>query len=246
MTNEERENILDQHKTVYDGYLTSYVQPEKNQPLYVQDMANDKQGLTVSNKGVVTGYKNMNINEMRYDGKSTGLFSSEEPKEQGHISGGSIYEPEESFESEDKDDEYYVSLGEQLDMIGDGDNDLEHGVFGHNDESDMVLVSPEVNFEVEDDYSDDEYDYSDDEYLRRKSGEGRDFDDEDEFMDYDGDDASTWPGANYGDEDEDELVFNLGDGIFDDEDDIDDEEVEGLFDNLRESLDMFKRFTKYN
>jgi hypothetical protein len=29
-------------------------------------------------------------------------------------------------------------------------------------------------------------------------------DDEDEFMDYDGDDASTWPGANYGDEDEDE------------------------------------------
>ena len=30
MTNEERENILDQHKTVYDGYVTSYVQPEKN------------------------------------------------------------------------------------------------------------------------------------------------------------------------------------------------------------------------
>ena len=29
-------------------------------------------------------------------------------------------------------------------------------------------------------------------------------DKEDEFMDYDGDDASTWPGANYGD-DEDEI-----------------------------------------
>jgi len=229
MTNEERDNILDQHKTIYDGYVTSYAQQPKEQPLYTQDFANDKQGLTVSNKGVVTGYKNMNINEMRYDGKSTGLFSSEEPKEQGHISGGSIYEPEESFESEDKDDEYYVSLGEQLDMIGDGDEDLEHGVFGHNDESDMVLVSPEVNFEVEDDYSDDEY-------LRRKSGEGRDFDDED--------DASTWPGANYGDDDK--LDFNLDDRMFDDEDDINDEEVEGLFDDLRESLDMFKRFTKYN
>ena len=46
--------------------------------------------------------------------------------------------------------------------------------------------------------------------------------------------------------DNDELVFNLGDRIFGDEDDIDDEEVEGLFDDLRESLDMFKRFTKYN
>ena len=216
MTNEERDNILDQHKTIYDGYVTSYAQQPKEQPLYTQDFANDKQGLTVSNKGVVTSYKNMNINEMRYDGKSTGLFSEEEPKE-GYISPGSAYEPEESFESEDKDDEYYVSLGEQLDMIGDGEDDLEHGVFGHEDESDMVLVSPEVNF-----------------------------DDEDEFMDYDGDDASTWPGANYGDEDEDELVFNLGDNIFDDEDNIDDEEVEGLFDDLRESLDMFKRFTKYN
>ena len=46
--------------------------------------------------------------------------------------------------------------------------------------------------------------------------------------------------------DNDELDFNLDDRIFDDEDDIDDEEVEGLFDDLRESLDMFKRFTKYN
>ena len=221
MTNEEKDNILDQHKTIYDGYVTSYAQQPKEQPLYTQDFANDKEGITVSNKGVVTAYKNMGINEMRVDNKSTGLFADEEnafkePME-GYVSPGSQFEPEESFESEDKDDEYYVSLGEQLDMIGDGDDDLEHGVFGHDDESDMVLVSPEV-----------------------------DFDDEDEFMDYDGDDASTWTGANYGDEDDDELVFNLGDGIFNDEDDIDDEEVEGLFDDLRESLDMFKRFTKYN
>jgi hypothetical protein len=208
MTNEERENILDQHKTVYDGYLTSYVQPEKNQPLYVQDMANDKQGITVSNKGVVTGYKNMNINEMRYDGKSTGLFSEEEPKEQGHISGGSIYEPEESFESE-MDEEYYVSLGEQMDMIGDGDDDLEHGVFGHEDDSDMVLISPEVDFD--DDFGFATHDGS-----------------------FDGDDSES---------DGDDLVFDADSAIFDD---VDEDEVEGLFDDLRESLDMFKRFTKYN
>jgi hypothetical protein len=200
MTNEERDNILDQHKTIYDGYVTSYAQQPKEQPLYTQDFANDKQGLTVNNKGVVTTYKNMGINEMRFDNKSTGLFVDEEngfkeTMEQGHISGGSIYEPEESFESEDKDDEYYVSLGEQLDMIGDGEDDLEHGVFGHEDEEDMILISPEIDFD---------------------------------------------------DEDDDELVFDLDDKIFDDEDDIDDEEVDGLFDNLRESLDMFKRFTKYN
>ena len=198
MTNEEKSNILDQHKSLYDGYVTSYGQQPKEQPLYTQDFANDKEGLTVSNKGVVTSYKNMNINEMRYDHKSTGLFADEEngfkeTMEQGHISGGSIYEPEESFESEDKDDEYYVSLGEQLDMIGDGDDDLEHGVFGDEDESDMVLISPEIDF----------------------------------------DDESNG----------DDLVFDADSAIFDD---IDVEDVDGLFDDLKESLDMFKRFTKYN
>ena len=192
MTNEEKDNILDQHKTIYDGYVTSYAQQPKEQPLYTQDFANDKQGLTVSNKGVVTAYKNMNINEMRYDGKSTGLFSEEEPKE-GSIQPSSVYTPEESFESEDKDDEYYVSLGEHLDMIGDGDDDLEHGVFGDEDEEDMILISPEI-----------------------------DFDDE---------------------SDDDDLVFDADSAIFDD---VDEDEVEGLFDDLAESLDMFKRFTKYN
>jgi hypothetical protein len=197
MTNEEKSNILDQHKTIYDGYVTSYAQQPKEQPLYTQDFANDKEGLTVSNKGVVTAYKNMNINEMRYDHKSTGLFADEEngfkeTMEQGHISGGSIYEPEESFESEDKDDEYYVSLGEHLDMIGDGDDDLEHGVFGDEDEEDMILISPEINFD---------------------------------------------------DESDNDLVFDADSAIFDD---VDEDEVEGLFDDLAESLDMFKRFTKYN
>ena len=200
MTNEERDNILDQHKEIYDGYVTSYAQQPKEQPLYTQDLANDKQGLTVNNKGEVTAYKNMNINEMRFDNKSTGLFADEEngfkeQMEQGHISGGSIYEPEESFESEEKDDDFYVSLGEQLDMIGDGEDDLEHGVFGDNDEDDLP-------FDI-------------------------------------GDDSELF-------NDDEEEEFNFDDTMFDDDEEIDDEEVEGLFDDLKESLDMFKRFTKYN
>ena len=205
MTNEEKDNILDQHKTIYDGYVTSYAQQPKEQPLYTQDFANDKEGITVSNKGVVTAYKNMGINEMRFDNKSTGLFADEEnafkePME-GYVSPGSQFEPEESFESEDKDDEYYVSLGEQLDMIGDGEDDLEHGTF-EDDDSDMVLVSPEA--------------YDDEDYYRSPS--------DDEL-------------------DDDDFVFDDDSEIFND---VDDDEVEGLFDDLRESLDMFKRFTKYN
>ena len=63
MTQAEKNNILDQHKTVYDGYVTEYGQGSNTQPLYVQDFANDKQGITVSNKGVVKPYTNMGINE---------------------------------------------------------------------------------------------------------------------------------------------------------------------------------------
>jgi hypothetical protein len=60
--NEERNNILDQHKSVYDGYVTNYAKPSE-QPLYVQDLANDKDGITVSNKGEVKKYTNLRINE---------------------------------------------------------------------------------------------------------------------------------------------------------------------------------------
>jgi hypothetical protein len=88
ITEEERINILDKHKHVYDGYVTNYG-TNKEQPLYVQDFANDKEGLTVNNKGEVKKYTNMGINE---------------------------------------------SMDLPLDMIGDGDEDLEHGTMGNEDE----------------------------------------------------------------------------------------------------------------
>jgi hypothetical protein len=66
-TKEERENILDQHKKVYDGYVTRYNQESNMTPLYVQDFANDKEGITVNNKGEVTSYKNIGINESPLD-----------------------------------------------------------------------------------------------------------------------------------------------------------------------------------
>lgn len=174
MTNEERNNILDQHKEVYDGYLTSYAKQPNEQPLYVQDFANDKEGLTVNNKGEVTAYKNMGINEMKHDGKSTGLFSNEEEEYNEvveYISPGSRFVPDESFEEVD----------EQLDMIGDGDDDLTNGTV--------------------------------------------DFDNEDDDFELNLDD-----------------LMDLGD----EENEIEEEEKEDILDKINESLDMFKRFKKYN
>lgn len=57
ITKEERDNILDKHKSIYDGYAIKNVVANE-QPLYVQDFANDKEGITVNSKGEVTGYNN--------------------------------------------------------------------------------------------------------------------------------------------------------------------------------------------
>ncbi len=105
MTNEEKENILDKHKSLYDGFVTQYAKPEQ-QPLYIQDYANDKGGLTVNNKGNVLTYKNVGINE--------------------DIMSGAKFEPEVNIETEEVD--------EQLDMIGDGEDDFEHGTFSYDEE----------------------------------------------------------------------------------------------------------------
>jgi hypothetical protein len=112
MTNEERTNILDQHKEIYDGYVTQYAKTNE-QPLYVQDLANDKNGITVNNRGEVGTYRNTGINEMKHDGKDTGLFSDESTE-------NSIDEME-------------------LDTIGDGPDDLKNGTVDFEDNEDDIF-----------------------------------------------------------------------------------------------------------
>lgn len=63
MSQAEKNDILDKHKTLYDGYVTEYGKGSNMQPLYTQDFANDKNGITVSNKGEVKYYTNTKINE---------------------------------------------------------------------------------------------------------------------------------------------------------------------------------------
>jgi hypothetical protein len=62
ISNEERDSIKNQHTKLYDGYVTLQ-KTSSSQPLTIEDLAKDKGGITLSNKGNVSTYKNFGINE---------------------------------------------------------------------------------------------------------------------------------------------------------------------------------------
>ena len=62
MSDDERQQIKQQHSKVYDGYAIGNV-PSNMTPLTVYDAAQDKVGITVTNQGEVKQYTNHNVNE---------------------------------------------------------------------------------------------------------------------------------------------------------------------------------------
>lgn len=197
MTNEERTNILDQHKTIYDGYVTEYAQGENKQPLYVQDFANDKGGITVNNKGEVKPYTNMGINE---------------------------------------------SIDGRLDMIGDGDDDLRNGTVDFssidNDEDDSYISLGITNNDDEDDHRDLSM------YNPYDGDKNFDFDDEESFdIELDEVDDTILDLKPEWSDEEEGIVNDIYNDNFDE---VDEEEKDGFLNKLNESLDMFRRFKKYN
>lgn len=185
----ERENILDQHKSLYDGYVTRYNTESNMTPLYVQDLANDKGGLTVSNKGNVTTYKNFGINE-------------------------------------DID---------RTDRIGDGPDDLKHGT---------VDLDSETNPEHE--IMHDQYGGPEDDYISLGITDSGNDDEAALITILDVDDEEHQPGNYEFDIDE---VGDFMSGAMNEEKDfenVDEDQISDVMSSINESLDMFKRFKKYN
>ena len=270
MTNEEKNNILNQHKTIYDGYVTEYGQQTNKQPLYVQDYANDKVGLVVSNKGVVKPYTNMGINESHSGLDMIGGDQHDQSEyKYRHLKNGTVDLDDYGFNSDNE--EYPSPNEEEFDYIS----------LGNTNDDDY------------DDYADEDYDDKFDkesqEIKRIERELGNINDDDDDSVD-DFKNRSMY-NPYYGDEEEDELEegfddfkimdlrggvdyskkefpksnkykvnmsdINRGDTIdtFDDGNfnnlDFDFEEVDEdvlpeFMEKLHESIDMFRRFKKYN
>lgn len=123
MTKEERSNILDQHKSLYNGYVTRYNQESNQYPLYVQDLANDKNGITVTNKGNVKTYTNMNINEALLDTIGDGPMDLKN----GTVNLGSEY-THDTYPSPNEEEFDYESFGKYEDDMEENYNQYEYDI----------------------------------------------------------------------------------------------------------------------
>jgi hypothetical protein len=220
ITREEKENILNQHKTIYDGYVTQYGQ-NNEQPLYVQDFANDKNGITVSNKGNVKTYTNMNINESH-----SGLDMIGDG-EDDLINGTLNFNDETHWEDEDIE---FISLGL--------DNECKHC---DGDNLDVVIDIDDIELgEGFDDFSMKKRydDYSRENFRKFPKVFRAGMEDPEGTM-------------LMGNEDEDFDNFVTSDDDFDpiyeDEfsNEVDEDILPELTQKLNESLDMFRRFKNY-
>jgi hypothetical protein len=63
ISEEEKNSIKDKHRKPYDGYVTRGFNTPKEQIINIEDLAQDKNGVTVNNEGEVTEYRNTNINQ---------------------------------------------------------------------------------------------------------------------------------------------------------------------------------------
>ena len=177
MDKQEKDNILDQHKHIYDGYVTKYNQQSNQTPLYVQDLANDKMGLTVNNKGVVKTYSNMNINETH-----TGLdMIGGDPQSQSnmkyrHLKNGTVdfdnfsdtnlvdnESMNNDYPSPNENEQEYVSYGNFKDEMSQNLDQYEYDIDELEDYSTDGLYSDDdetEDDETEDDETEDDEDYN--------------------------------------------------------------------------------------
>jgi len=152
VTKEEKENILDKHKTLYNGYAVRYGQPASEQPLYTQDFANDKEGVTINSKGEVSTYSNkIYMKESKNVCNKCGLYEevcecgSEQVKGIGnkfdYTEQGAGDEYLRVGEGEEEDDEYSMIDDEDAGFVSKSDLNLGE----EDDEEEEYKIIEKVN-----------------------------------------------------------------------------------------------------
>ena len=205
----EKSDILDQHRSVYNGYQTMQPKVSNTQPLYVYDPAGDKDGLVVNNKGEVKKYTNFGINEQV------------EEKSMCEQCGGQMTEGECM---ECGSTEMYEETGHLDDIYKERDLNLSHGDFdyvegGGNDYG--TFEGMHKNLYKEDDVIDDtgfEDEESETDVLDEQGGNADDMDTDSVEPAYDFDSngpLDVYPVNEY--DDEEEVKYERMESAFSDE-----------------------------
>jgi hypothetical protein len=255
----EKSDILDQHRSVYNGYQTMQPKVSNTQPLYVYDPAGDKDGLVVNNKGEVKKYTNFGINEQveeksmceqcggqMTEGECMECGSTEmyEEKSMCEQCGGQMAEG--ICEQCGTNEEMYEETGHLDDIYKEKDLNLSHGDFdyvegGGNDYG--TFEGMHKNLYKEDDVIDDDgfedMELSTDE-LDEQGGNADDMDTDSVEPAYDFDSngpLDVYPVNEY--DDEEEVKYERMESAFSDEiDEVDVSGSQGIYGDMDPAYDF--------
>ena len=226
----EKSDILDQHRTLYNGYQSMQPKVSNTQPLYVQDFAKDKNGVTMSNKGVVTHYTNVGINESIEEGEMCEQCGGQMNEGICEQCGGSAEMEEETGHLDDIYNQEDLNLKHgDFDYVEGGGND--YGTFEgmhHMKEQDDDYVNYEDNLDEQGGNADD-----------------MDVDDVEPAYNFDSngpmDGGDTYPVTEEGNMDEPEITYDAMESAFNDEEEMDEQDVsgvQGIYNDMKPAFDF--------
>jgi len=251
----DKSDILDQHKHVYDGYKTMLPHVPNTQPLYVQDYANDKNGITVNNKGEVKHYTNVGINEqvekskvcnecggMMYEGECMECGGNM-MNEGGECSecGGMMYEGEcsECGYKGQMDEE----TGHLDDIYNEKDLNLKHGDFDYVEGGGNDYGTFEKMHHMKE-QADDYVNYEDNLDEQGGNADDMDVDDVEPAFDFESEGpgmGDAYPVNEEGNMDDPEITYDTMESAFIDDEEIDEQDisgVQGMYDEMEPAFDF--------
>ena len=134
ISDEERNSILQNHSSFYNGYATGNV-PSNLQPLTVDNSIKDDGGITVDNQGNVKTYRNHNVNESKVVSKKETNEMEADDMDLSNVDSAYDYDSggPEQFDGSYSDDSYGLDIDSIMKMFGGDMSPVEY----HDEESMM-------------------------------------------------------------------------------------------------------------
>jgi hypothetical protein len=134
ISDEERNSILQNHSSFYNGYATGNV-PSNLQPLTVDNSIKDDGGITVDNQGNVKTYRNHNVNESKVESKKETNEMEADDMDLSNVDSAYDYDSggPEQFDGSYSDDSYGLDIDSIMKMFGGDMSPVEY----HDEESMM-------------------------------------------------------------------------------------------------------------